>query len=81
MDERFTVHAAGEAADSGDLGGWVARFLASPGSDNPELAEELTAPPRWWFGPVRVPLDALHRLAGPADAPVLEVVDEEEWRD
>ena len=30
---------------------------------------------------MRLPLDQLHRLAGPADHPVLEVVDDDYWRD
>jgi hypothetical protein len=59
----------------------VAGFLASPGSDNAELGAQLTEVPRWWVGPLLVPIDQLHRLAGPADAPVLEVVDEDDWRD
>jgi hypothetical protein len=77
----FSVEAARRAAASDELDAWVARFLASPGSDNPELAEALTHPPRWWLGPVEVPTDRLHRLAGPPDAPVLCPVDEDFWRD
>jgi hypothetical protein len=77
----FTVEAARQAAERDELADWVVRFLASPGSDNPALAEQLTEPPRWWLGPVQLPLDQLHRLAGPPDAPVLEVVDEDDWRD
>ena len=30
---------------------------------------------------MRLPLDQLHRLAGPADQPVLVTVDEDDWRD
>lgn len=76
-----SVAAAREAAARDELGEWVARFLASPGSDNPELAEQLSTPPRHWLGPVQVPLDQLGRLAGPPGAPVLEEVEEHEWRD
>ncbi len=79
--EDFSVEAARQAAERDDLGPWVARFLASPGSDNAELGHALTHPPRTWIGPVRLPLDQLHRLAGPADQPVLVPVDEDEWRD
>ncbi len=59
----------------------MARFLASPGSDNAPLAEKLTGSPRWWLGPVLVPTNRLERLAGPPDAPVLCPVDEDFWRD
>ncbi len=80
-DEKHSVEAARAAAERGDLDAWVAEFLASPGSDNEELGEELTGRPRWWLGPVRVPTDRLNRLAGPPGEPVLVPVDEEEWRD
>lgn len=79
--EMFTVEAARAAAERDELGPWVARFLASPGSDNAPLAHSLTHPPRSWFGPVELPLDQLHRLAGPPDHPVLCPVDDDEWRD
>jgi hypothetical protein len=77
----YTVDAARAAAERDELGPWVAEFLASPGSDNAPLGEALTDPPRTWIGPVRLPLDQLHRLAGPPDHPVLCPVDDDEWRD
>ncbi len=77
----YSIASARAAAAADDLDRWVAAFLASPGSDNAELAEQLTASPRWWVGPVAVPLDQLHRLAGPDGHPVLEPVDETWWRD
>ena len=80
-EEAFTVETARQAAERGELGEWVARFLASPGSDNAALAHGLTHPPRTWIGPVRLRIDQLHRLAGPPDHPVLCPVDEDDWRD
>ena len=79
--QRFTVESARDAAERHELAAWVARFLESPGSDNPLLAKILSDPPRTWIGPVRLRLDQLHRLAGPPDHPVLCPVDEDEWRD
>jgi hypothetical protein len=79
--ERFTVEGAREAAERDELAEWVARFLASPGSDNAPLGHKLTHPPRTWIGPVRLRIDQLHRLAGPPDHPVLCPVDEDDWRD
>ena len=70
-DHEYSVEAAREAAERGELGEWVAGFLASPGSDNAPLAARLSDRPRWWLGPVQVPLDQLNRLAGPPDDPVL----------
>lgn len=80
-DPQYSVDAARQAAERDELGDWVARFLASPGSDNAPLAEILTSEPRWWLGPVRVPIDQLHRLAGPPGDPVLVAVRDDEWRD
>ena len=77
----FTADSARQAADRDELGRWVQDFLASPGSDNAELGKQLCDPPRSWLGPVHLPIDQLHRLAGPEDAPVVEVLDEDEWRD
>lgn len=77
----YSVTTAREAAERGDLATWVAHFLASPGSDNAALAEILAERPDNWTGPVQIPLDRLNRLAGPPGAPVLEEVEEHEWRD
>src|SRR5215218_5704688 len=79
--DEYTVDTARRAAERDELEDWVARFLASPGSDNALLAERLRKPPRWWLGPLELPIDQLHRLAGPPDQPVLQVVDEDDWRD
>jgi hypothetical protein len=80
-DERYSTDAARAAAARGDLGEWVTQFLCSPGSDNCDLARQLSGEVRAWIGPVQLPLDRLHRLAGPPGAPVLQPVDEEFWRD
>jgi hypothetical protein len=77
----YSVEAARAAADRDELNAWVAQFLASPGSDNAVLGEELTEPPRTWVGPMRLPIDRLHRLAGPSGDPVLVPVDDDYWRD
>lgn len=81
VDPEFTVEGARSAAERDDLESWVRRFLASPGSDNAELGELLTDRPRWWTGPLRLPISSMHRLAGPPDEPVLCPVDDDEWRD
>lgn len=77
----YSVASARHAAERDELEDWVARFLASPGSDNAELAANLTEVPRWWLGPVLLPVDELERLAGPPDDPVLCPVDDDFWRD
>jgi hypothetical protein len=76
---QYSLQSAREAAAHDQLGEWVARFLASPGSDNPALAQQLTAELHWWAGPVLLPIDRLQRLAGPAGDPVLCVVDDDYW--
>lgn len=80
-EHEFSVATARDAAERDELEAWVVRFLASPGSDNEPLAHGLTDPPRWWLGPVQVPVDQLHRLAGPPEDPVLVPVDDDYWRD
>lgn len=80
-NESFTVETARRAAGDGELGEWVRRFLASPGSDNAVLGEQLSDPPRVWVGPVEVPIDRLHRLAGPPGSPALAEVPEGYWRE
>jgi len=80
-DRQYSLDSARAAAERDDLAGWVARFLASPGSDNPLLGEALIKELGWWAGPVRLPLERLPRLAGPAGDPVLCPVDEQYWDD
>lgn len=80
-DERYSVEGAAKAAERDELAEWVRAFLASPGSDNPVLANELTERHRWWIGPLLLPLHLLQRLAGPPTHPVLCPVDEEYWDD
>ncbi|QGG94253.1 ParB N-terminal domain-containing protein [Actinomarinicola tropica] len=80
-DQRFDLASARRAGERDELGAWVAEFLASPGSDNAELGEILSDQDLWWLGPVQVPIDQLHRLAGPPGDPVLVPVKDEDWRD
>lgn len=82
QEHDYSVTSAREAEARGDLEQWVADFLASPGSDNEPLGAQLTEEQsKWWLGPVLVPVARLHRLAGPAEHPVLCAVDEDYWRD
>src|SRR5829696_9212208 len=78
---QFSLESARQAAQRDDLRRWVAEFLSSPGSDNAALADQLTERSPSWIGPVRLPLNQLHRLAGPEGEPVLCVVDDDDWRD
>ncbi len=80
-DDRHPVDSARVAGQRDDLAGWVARFLASPGSDNPALAQRLCAELSWWTGPIRLPINRLQRLAGPAGDPVLCPVPDRYWDD
>lgn len=80
-DEKFTVETARAAAAEDALDAWMARFLASPGSDNAPLGQMLRERSLFWIGPVELPIEELNRLAGPPGHPVLVEVDDEEWRD
>lgn len=77
-DAELTVDGARRAADRRRLGEWVAAFLAEPGSDNEELGEQLRDEVDSWTGPIRLPFDELHRLAGPPGQPTLERLDDDD---
>lgn len=77
----YSVRSARSAGERGELSRWVADFLASPGSDNALLGEQLTRKAKWWVGPARLPIDKLHRLAGPPGEPVLCAVEDDYWDD
>ena len=62
---RFSLASACAAAGEDRIPRWVGEFLASRGSDNVVLAAGLAERPHWWLGPLRLPLTALVRLAGP----------------
>jgi hypothetical protein len=79
-EDRFSLGAAFAAARAGELARWVGELLASRGSDNPALAAGLAQARHWWLGPVRVPLGALERLAGPENDVECPIVPEE-WED
>jgi hypothetical protein len=78
---QYSVDSARDASIHDALGEWVAEFLASPGSDNAALAELLAERTCSWTGPVLLPINELHRLAGPPGEPVLCALDEDDWRD
>lgn len=71
-----TVEGARAARDDGELAAWIGDFLRSPGSDNAVLGDELESSGRVWDGPVELPFDELHRLAGPPDQPTLGEFDD-----
>lgn len=62
----FTVRGARDAAARGELDDWVHEFLTNDGlGANLPMATGLRLQPRWWLGPVRVPLASLKRICGP----------------
>ncbi len=77
--EEFSLASAQRAADEGTLADWVVGFLASPGSDNPQLAASLGFSEATYLGPMRFELDRLTPMAGPDEGHVSVPVAEEEW--
>ena len=77
-DFEHTVEGARAAGERGELAAWIGDFLRSPGSDNAALADELESSGRVWTGPVQLPFDQLHRLAGPPDQPTLGEFDRDD---
>ena len=80
MTTRYTLATARAAAAEGRLPEWVGDFLASRGSDNATLAAGLAQAPHRWWGPLRVELDDLVRLAGP-EGDVECPIEPDEWED
>ena len=78
-DRAYSLDGARKASERHALTDWVTGFLASPGSDNPALAEQLSQELGWWTGPVQLPLGQLNRLVGPPGDPVLCPVGDEYW--
>lgn len=77
--EEFSLASAQRAADGGTLAEWVAGFLASPGSNNAELAAALAFSGATYLGPIRLELDRLTPMAGPDEGRVVVPVPKEEW--
>ena len=77
----FTAEGLRSAAADDRIEDWVRDFLCSPGSDNAPLADQLLERNGRWGGPVELPIEELHRLAGPSGDPVLVEGDDDEWSD
>ena len=75
----FSLASAKRAADQGTLAEWVVDFLASPGSDNPQLAAALGFSDATFVGPIPFELDRLTPMAGPDQGRVAVPVPEEVW--
>jgi hypothetical protein len=75
----FSRASAQRAAEEGTLADWVVDFLASPGSDNPQLAAALGFSDATFVGPIPFELDRLTPMAGPDRSRVVVPVPEEVW--
>ncbi len=61
------------AASLGTVEDWVHRYLAFGYWANPALIDGLRKCPRWWAGPVKVPIKSLRRVVGPEKGMKYEV--------
>jgi hypothetical protein len=77
---RFSLATARRAAAENRTAQWVGEFLASRGSDNATLAAALAEREHWWWGPVRLPVGELVRLAGPEED-ALVPIETHEWEE
>ncbi len=75
----FSLASAQRAADEGTLAQWVVDFLASPGSDNGELAAALALSGASFLGPLAFEIDRLTPMAGPYGERVDVPVPKEVW--
>ena len=80
-EEEYSTEGARAAAERDELMDWVADFSAARAATTPTLAASLREEGLTWAGPIRLPIDELNRLAGPSDHPVLQPLDDDEWRD
>ncbi len=78
-DKEFSLASAQDAADAGRLAQWVINFLASPGSDNAQLAAAIAFEEAIYLGPVHFELARLTPMAGPEEDEVIVPVTEEDW--
>jgi hypothetical protein len=77
--EEFSLASAQRAADEGTLAEWVVGFLASPGSNNAELAAALAFNGAAYLGPIQFELDRITPMAGPDEGRVAVPVPKEDW--
>jgi hypothetical protein len=61
----FDVASCIDAARGGRLDGWIHAYLSGGPWANPGLSEGLRRQPRYWIGPLLVPLDRMQRCCGP----------------
>ncbi|MGF1447447.1 MAG: hypothetical protein ACFBRM_14790 [Pikeienuella sp.] len=66
LDPAFGTEAARAAAAEDRFYAWVSAYLSAPASRNPGLRDGLAAAPRWWLGPLALPLERLEPSHGPS---------------
>jgi hypothetical protein len=62
---QFAVPVAKQAAENGELDAWIHAYLTSGYWANEELSNGLKLQPRWWHGPLELPLSEVTRCCGP----------------
>ena len=69
----YTAQAAREAAEKGQLEHWVLAYLGTGYWANQPMVEGLQKSPRWWNGPIKLPIRMLNRTLGPEAGKKFEV--------
>ncbi len=62
---QFAVPVAKQAADDGELEGWIHTYLTTGYWANEALSDGLKLQQRWWHGPLELPLSEVTRCCGP----------------
>jgi hypothetical protein len=75
---KYDVASAKKYAADGQIEAWIHAYLMEGDWANPGLSEGLKLQPRYWVGPVEVPLDDLVRTCGP-EPDVSFPVDPDGW--
>ena len=78
MEYRGTLSCACEWAQQGKLEDWVHAYLLSDGRNKP-FSDGLKMAERIYLGPITLPLDLLHRCAGPVHEGLPYQIHPEVW--
>jgi hypothetical protein len=63
----FNLDTAQRYAEAGELSDWIHLYLTTGNRANKPLSDGLKLVPRWWVGPLKIPLTEIERVCGPEE--------------
>ena len=64
---KWSTESAREYANQGRLEDWIHAYLSDGEWKNLGLSEGLKKAPRWWIGPIQIPIKDMERMCGPEE--------------